>query len=202
MTTVDRTYGDWYLTSISGNIFIEASGGAGTTSIFGNLVVVGSQTNIGSVNTYITDNIITLCANVTTGIPVLDAGIEVRRGFEPTVSFRWNEAIDRWQLTNDGIYWGNIMVRVKDDPDPHLGGNLYTDGYTITTSPGENLILAPAESIEIRHSANVATRVDGATILASRPPGPGYSGLYVTNAVSENEELITKRKSIIYSLVL
>jgi hypothetical protein len=202
MTTVDRTYGDWYLTSISGNIFIEAAGGAGTTSIFGNLVVIGSQTNIGSVNTYITDNIITLSANVTTGLPVLDAGIEVRRGVEPTVSFRWNEAVDRWQITTDGIYWGNIMVRVKDDPDPHLGGNLYTDGYTITSSPGENLIFVPGESIEIRHSANIAPEVIGATILASRPPSYGHAGLYVTNSISQNEELITKRKSIIYSLVL
>ena len=202
MTTVDRTRGDWYLKSINGNIFIEAAGGAGTTSIFGNLVVIGSQTNIGSVNTYISDNIITLCANVTTGIPYLDAGIEVRRGAEPTVSFIWNETVDRWQITTDGIFWGNLMVRVKDDPDPHLGGNLYTDGYTITSNPGENIIFASAESIEIRHSSNIATRVDGATIIAARPPGAGHAGLYVTNSKSDNEELITKRKSIVYSLVL
>lgn len=202
MTTVDRTRGDWYLKSINGNIFIEAAGGAGTTSIFGNLVVLGSQTNIGSVNTFITDNIITLSANVTTGLPVLDAGIEVRRGVLPTVGIRWNEAIDRWQITTDGSFWGNLMIRVKDDPDPHLGGNLYTDGYTITSSPGENIIFAPAESVEIRHSSNIATRVDAATIVAARPAGAGHAGLYVTNLKSDNEELITKRKSIIYSLVL
>jgi hypothetical protein len=202
MATVDRTLGDWYLSSINGNIYIEASGGAGTTSIFGNLVVIGTQTNIGSVDTYITDNIITLCANVTTGVPVLNAGIEVKRGIEPTVGVRWNETINNWQLTNDGYYWGNILIRVKDDPDPHLGGNLYTDGYSITTNVGENLIFDPAESIEIRHSSNVTAKVEGASLIAARPAGAGYTGLYVTNSKSTNEELITKRRSLIYSLVL
>lgn len=202
MTTVDRTYGDWYLKSLNGNIFIEAAGGFGTTSIFGNLVVIGTQTNIGSIDTFISDNIITLSANVKTGVPVLNAGIEVKRGYEPTVGIRWNEAVDRWQITTDGSFWGNLMVRVKDDPVPHLGGDLYTDGYMIASSTGENLIFAPGEGIEIHNSTKDLPAVANATVISSRDVGYGESGIYVTNTRSYNEELITKKKSIIYSLVL
>jgi hypothetical protein len=53
MATVDRVSGDWYLTSLSGNIYIEASGGAGVTNILGDLVVIGRQTNLGSIETII-----------------------------------------------------------------------------------------------------------------------------------------------------
>jgi hypothetical protein len=210
MATVDRVSGDWFLKSLGGNIYIDAAGGTGTTSIFGNLVVIGSQTNIGSIETLISDNIITLSANVTSGEPVLNAGIEVRRGDQPTVGFRWNEEVDRWQATADGSFWGNLMIRVKDDPDPHLGGNLYVDGYEIRSDANVNIVLNPGYSIdsmpnagiEIKQIDNDLAPVSGATVVSARAPGNGHAGLYVTNTKSNNEELITKRKAVIYSLVL
>jgi len=62
------------------------------------------------------DNLISTKANVTgtseqsfkinenyTGTPVSNCGIEVERGSENNVVFRFNEAIDCWEYTNDGI---------------------------------------------------------------------------------------------------
>lgn len=209
MTNVDRSYGDWYLKSINGNIYIDAGGGNGVTTIIGNLVVIGKQTIVGSIDTYIADNIITLNANVTTGDPVLNAGIEVRRGDYPTVSFIWNELIDRWQITDDGITFGNLMMRLRDDPDPHLGGHLYVNDYEIRSDPGQNIIFNPGTdettanaAVEIKYTSGNVDPVFGSTLLTANIPGNGQTGLYVTNFVADNEELITKKKSIIYSLVL
>lgn len=206
MSTVDRVSGDWYLKSLNGNVYIDARDGQGTVSVHGDLVVIGSQTNIGSVETLITDNVITLAANVTTGTPVLDAGIDVRRGEENTVGIRWIESLDRWQLTNDGLFYGNIMIRVEDDQHPRLGGDLFVNGYGIQSTAYQNIKFSPGvdSGLEITETevTGIITVVPGATILVAETPGDGQSGLYVTNSASNNEELITKRKAIIYSLVL
>ena len=211
MATVDRVSGDWYLTSLSGNIFIEASGGTGVTSILGDLVVIGKQTNLGSVQTIVSDNIITLSANVTEGPALLNAGIEVSRGDELTVAFIWNEEIDKWQVTEDGLFFANLMVKVKDDPTPHLGGDLYLDGFEIRSNVNENIVLVPGYNIlentanagiEIRQIEGNLTPKFDSTVIYAKAPDLGHSGLYVSNSKSVGEELITKRKAIIYSLVL
>jgi len=210
MSTVDRVSGDWYLKSLSGNIYIEPRGGTGVTSILGDLVVVGRQTNLGTIETIISDNIITLCANITEGTPVLDAGIEVKRGDELPVAFKWNETIDKWQVTSNGLTYSNLMVRVQDDPDPHLGGHLYLNGFEIRSRLNENIVLVPGynpdnesanSGIEIQQiNRDIDPKVE-ATIMYAKIPGEGHAGLYVSNSKSVHEELITKRKSIIYSLI-
>lgn len=204
MSTVDRVSGDWYLKSLNGDIYIDARGGNGVVNIAGDLIVTGSQTSIGSVNTLVADNIITLCAEVTTGTPVLNAGIEVKRGDEPTVGFRWTESVGKWQLSEDGSYYGNLLIRVQDDANPRLGGELYTDGFHIRSVTDQNIVLHPGPNsgVELKEIVGNTAPVLNSTVLTAQTPGAGRAGLYVTNFVSNNEELITKRKSLIYSLVL
>jgi hypothetical protein len=204
MSTVDRVSGDWYLKSLNGDIYIDARGGNGVINMVGDVVITGTQTSIGSINTLVADNLITLCGNVTSGQPVLDAGIEILRGDEPPVGFRWTESIKKWQFTEDGLYYGNLLVGLKDDANPILGGDLFTNGYTIRSVSDQNIVLQPGPNsgVEIREMVGNSTPQLNATILTAKPPGSGESGLYVTNFVSNNEELITKRKSVIYSLVL
>ena len=211
MSTDDRVSGDWYLKSLSGNIYIEASGGTGVTNIIGDLVVVGKQTNIGSLETIVSDNIITLCANITEGQPILNAGIEVKRGDELPVSFIWNESIDKWQVTSDGLTFSNLMVRVQDDPNPHLGGHLYLNGFEIRSRLNENIVLVPGynnddgsvnSGIDIKQINRELEPKVGTTVMYAKEPGHGHAGLYVSNSKSVDEELITKRKAVIYSLIL
>jgi hypothetical protein len=204
MSTVDRVSGDWYLKSLNGDIYLDARGGNGVITLLGDVVVTGSQTAIGSVNTLLADNIITLNANITTGQPVLDAGIEVLRGDEPAVGFRWVESVKKWQVSEDGLYYGNLLVRLQDDASPRLGGDLFTDGFHIRSISDQNIVLQPGPNsgIEIKESVGNATPSLGSTIMSAQTPQYGKTGLYVTNFVSDNEELITKRKSLIYSLVL
>lgn len=204
MSTVDRVSGDWYLKSLNGNVYIDASNGNGTTTITGDLHVIGRQTNIGSVETLITDNIITLAANVANGSPILNAGIEVRRGNQLTVAFRWNETIDRWELTNDGVVYKPMMSGLVADTDPHLGGNLSVNGYAIQSNNNQNIVFRPGANagLEITNTNGSVTARANATVIVAREPKAGESGLFVTNSVSLDEELITKRKALAYSLVL
>jgi len=208
MTTVNRAFGDLYIKSLNGNVYIDAQNGNGVTTITGNLVVIGKQTNIGSIETIISDNIITLAANITSGPPLPNAGLEVRRGDEPNSAFQWIEAVKRWQVF-DGSYWANVMIRVEDDPDPHLGGNLNVNNFYVYSHPDKNIVLWPGKQdgkstagIEIKYTEEKMDVAANAVVLSSMVPGNGKSGLYVTNTVSDNEELITKRKAVVYSLVL
>lgn len=97
----------------SGNLTIDSAGG--TTTIDDNLIVTGDLTVSGtttSVNTTqitVNDNIIVLNNDVT-GTPTENAGIEIERGTSANVLLRWNETNDKWESTNDGTNYGNIVT--------------------------------------------------------------------------------------------
>jgi hypothetical protein len=215
MATYDKVSGSYQLSTNNGEITFTSNGGTGNVTINGNLYIIGSISNVESTNTFFYDNFITLNANVNTA-PILNAGIEVRRGPDPTVSLRWNESLDRWQITSDGSYFANIMIRLEDDFDAHLGSNLYTTGsyfsntnWEIRSTYPHNIVLAPGwdgnvanAGLQIRHvSANNFSTVSNASVLFARTAEAGETGLFVANP-SREDELITKRKALIYSLVL
>lgn len=79
-------------------------------TVSGNLTVSGTTTTINTETLNIADNIVTLNSDFTTGSPTQNAGIEVLRGSSATVNVRWNETNDKWELTNDGSNYGNIVT--------------------------------------------------------------------------------------------
>lgn len=210
MSSTDRISGNYNLIAVNGNIDITANGGIGTTTIYGNLVVIGTQTSLQSIDTLVSDNIITLNASIINGVPILNAGIEVHRGDEPTVAFRWTESLRRWQVTSDGSFYSNLMVRVEDDTDPHLGGNLYVNGFEIRSYPDKNIILHPGFNGTTSGQGGVqliagnidANVVIGSTVVYAKAPAAGETGIYITSEVAYAQELITKRRALVYALVL
>ena len=76
----------------------------------GNLTVNGSQTILNTETLTVDDNLIVLNNNET-GTPSANAGIEVERGTSTNTSLRWNETTDRWQFSNDGSAYNNILLR-------------------------------------------------------------------------------------------
>lgn len=78
----------------------------------GSLTVNG--TSIGLSNLGIGSNEITL-NNDTSGSPVDDANIIVNRGLSPDTRIRWNETEERWQFTNDGITYYNMLLPTETD---------------------------------------------------------------------------------------
>lgn len=76
-------------------------------SVSGNLTINGNTTTLNTETLTVEDNIIILNSGVT-GSPSLNAGVEVERGTSNNVVIRWNEGIDKWQFTNDGINYYEI----------------------------------------------------------------------------------------------
>jgi hypothetical protein len=80
----------------------------GDVVVGGNFTVNGTSTTLNTETLAVEDNIIVLNAN-TIGSPILNAGIEVERGDSPNVSIRWNESTDKWQITNDGSDYNDVV---------------------------------------------------------------------------------------------
>jgi hypothetical protein len=182
----------------------------GNLTVLGN-TFLGNVTNAQVEQTYIADNIISLNAG-TTGTPVLNAGIEVNRGNQPNTILYWNESLKQWQVTNDGSTYYNVVAtttgntRVVDDTSPQLGANLFTNNYAITNITG-NIFLDPGTQVTLNGnlSMQMVSNTDPAgynTITAS-VPAAGGTGLFVTtgDGTTTNEELISKKRAIVYSII-
>ena len=143
-------------------------------TINGNLNVLGNTTSIHSTQISVDDNIITLNGN-TSGTPTLNAGIQVNRGSSANVVVQWTESLDAWQITNDGVTFGNIVY-----------------------SPNGNVTLS---NIYLQNTTVAPFALAGTTTLYARTPGAGSSGMYITNNAYSNEELALKRRSIAYSII-
>ena len=186
-------------------------------TINGNLIVLGTQTTINSTDTFIEDRIITLSS----GLPLvanLQSGIEVARdgSFKPALV--WDEPLQRWMISSDGITFANIatiggggsyLSSVIEDLSPQLGGSLDTNGQTISSVASNNVVIAPAvnlqveKPIEFKEVAAITSSIPGYALLAANVTiGGGNTGMYVTHQASLNQELITKRKALIYSIIL
>lgn len=196
MSSTKRTDGDLTLETVGVNTTLTLI--SDQVVISGNLAVRGTTSSIETVNSTIKDNVITLNSGftgATSGDFVgLTIGIEANRGTRPTVGIRWSENNSRWELTSDGTSWYGIAVnpvlhKVEDDTDPHLGGDLDTNGFSLFLKP-----LDVAPSIEpgrnvIYSIENVGTGGTGIRFISK-------SGLtYI------QDELISRKKSIVYSLI-
>jgi len=174
--------------------------------ITGNLTVQGSQTAIETTNTTLKDNTIVLNDGETgAGVTLGTAGLLIARGSLANVSLHWNESVDKWQVTNDGTTYSNLvasstgLTAIVDDTAPVLGGNLNTNTYTISSNVGN---LKFDGNIQINNTAVAPTAVTGATVVYAATPSAGASGVYVVNGEAVNEELITKKRAFAFSILL
>jgi hypothetical protein len=183
MSSTKRINGNYNLTNkdvFGANITISTH----TLTIDGNLVV-GNITSATVTNTEIEDNILTLNRGETgSGVTLGYAGIEVDRGLALTVALRWNEAGEYWELSNDGSTYGQITtstggsVQIESDTNPKLGGNLNITAHTLYDT-----------------DASVELQADTAAM--------GGTGFYTNQIGSANKkELITKNRSLVYSIIL
>ena len=120
------------------------------------------------------------------------SGIIVDRGLQANVALRWNEIYDNWEITTDGTTYSNIsttvggLTAVVEDTTPQLGGNLETNGFHIQF---DNILTTPSA-------------VPGAVLLGASDPGSAGSGLFVVNSGTASDELVTKSKAIVFSIIL
>jgi hypothetical protein len=207
MSFTKRIYGDYNL-STAANATANVTLTTHTVYIQGNLFVGGNSTSVSKTDMDITDNTIVLNKGETgAGITLGTAGIDVDRGLSPTVRIRYNEPTTTWQITNDGTNYTNVgissgaggITAIIDDITPALGGNLDVRHRTIFSSNTQ----------QVKIDSNLALIVDAVTPTAisnyntiyAAAPGAGQSGIYQTS-LTNSDELISRRKSVWYSLIL
>ena len=78
--------------------------------ISGNLTVNGTTVTVSAETVVVEDNIMVLNSNTSNAnVPnTFNSGIEIERGSSVNVQLRWNESIDKWQFTNDGVNYYDI----------------------------------------------------------------------------------------------
>jgi hypothetical protein len=188
MSTYKRISGDYTIQSVnstdgiyinSGNVYIE-----------GNLWVSGNTQTVSATNTSINNNIITLNAGATSPNPN-GASIVVSRGTsgQSNAAITWNETVGAWQVSEvvNGSYYtaniatstgtGSFISNVAQDTSPMLGGNLNIMNHSIYSN------------------------VSGVQLWSVSGPGGGGTGVTVTNSTYANVELMSKTKSIVYSII-
>lgn len=88
-----------------------------------------------------TEAVFTLNKDNTSGSPGADATLAVARGVAPAVAIRWNESVDQWEFTNDGINYGAI-ASTSGTYAPLVHYHVHTD---ITDfDPSVNALIAAA----------------------------------------------------------
>jgi len=93
------------------NTKFASAGGtiSGDVVITGNVSVQGNSATFSVPNFTVEDGIIDVNSEqVGPGQPTQDAGIRVVRGDAQATFLRWNESVDAWQFTNDGLNYNNI----------------------------------------------------------------------------------------------
>ena len=215
MSTVKHVSGPYVIHTINSGdpIVLDAD----NVLIKGSLQISGSTTTINSTNTNISDNIIILNKGESgAGVSLGTAGIFIDRGTSPNVAVRYNEANSNWQVTNNGTTYYNIVAtttgntRVVDDATPQLGGNINLAGFWIVDKVSQNILIDPSRHVQLEGNIQIKkwaatptpqVQTDYNIIVASNV-GTGGSGLYVTNDEGiANQELITKAKAVVYSII-
>jgi hypothetical protein len=196
MSTVKRITGDYNLTTLDGNVYINAD----NFTINGNLTVTHSIANVDAINNYVYQDFITLIAGQNGG-PIIDAGLYVDRGVPgQQPSIRWHEATQSWEV-NDTTGW-TVFGRtvVYQDKNPKLGANLDVNGFSIWDS--QNNTVTFDSVIKIEQITSDPTATGGYSTIYAKTAADGDTGVYVSNEKKVGEELITKRKAFLYSLIL
>ena len=110
-----------YLTAEADTLATISARGASTSAtltmggliVNGNVTINGTQTVVNTTTLQVSDNEITLNNDVT-GTPTENAGIEVERGLSSNVRLRWDETVDRWQFSNDGVTYYPMPIALSE----------------------------------------------------------------------------------------
>jgi hypothetical protein len=212
-----------YTQRFSDNYKLESIGGSGTVEIkatsltvTGNLIVAGSSTEVNSTDLAITDKTIVLNkgesgAGVTSPV---HSGIEIERGSLTNVGVRYNDTSDKWELTNDGSTWANIVsgsagiLNVVEDTTPQLGGALDVNGNMITSASDGDIIIDPNGTglLKINHEVSLQEQGSDPSSTSSynklyaKTPSEGGSGVFFVNSTT-SDELVSKTKAMVFALI-
>jgi hypothetical protein len=209
MTSYKRIDGDYYIQTIdppTQKVYIDTD-----TTVSGNLTVQGNLTYINVDELNVKDPFI-LVNSSNTGTYSSNSGLLTHRTASNFAGIRYNNTSAQWELssstdttgltgswtpiaTGSTVVPGGANTAVQfNDGSGAFGGNANltfdyaTSRLTLTGTAALAYQSAPPTSV-----ANTATMV-------ANTPGSGGTGIYSTNG-SDQDELISKSKAIVFSII-
>jgi len=146
--------------------------------ISGNLTINGTQTTVSTETLAIEDNIIVL-NNGTSGTPSENAGIQVDRGSSSDVFLNWDESNDKWQFTNDGSTYYNMLTESDVEgffSATDAGGDgsfSYSNGVFTYTGPSASEVRAHFSGGTGIDISSGSITFDGSELTTSTTDGHG-----------------------------
>lgn len=191
----------------TGNLTIDSAGGTVTIddnlTVTGDLTVSGTTTSINTETLTVDDNIIILNNNVTSS-PSENAGIEVERGTSANVSVRWNETSDKWEVTNDGTNYGDIvstydtgtvataMIANEAITQGKLGDGSITNAKVNASAAIVDTKLATISTAgKVSNSATTATNLNTNNAIVTRDSNGAFSAGIITASLNGNASTAT-----------
>ena len=194
---------------------------AGGVTIDGDLTVTGNTTSVETTDTNIVDNTILLNSGETgAGVGEGTAGIEIDRGTDinGNAGIRYNESTNVWEHNDgDGLGWqlfgtggGSTTPGGADSELQYNNGGAF-GGAPITyndTTGDITLVASGAGSVKVDQELSLQvqltdeTSTTGYAKLYAKAAGEGGTGLYLaSDTVTPGEELISKSKAIVFSII-
>jgi hypothetical protein len=112
--------GSWTIRNFANNVSIlQVDDGTVGTSVVtvsnliiqGDLDSLGDNSRIRTTELWVKDRSLSVgYLNPAVGTPLVDSSFDVLRGSDPTVRLRWNETLDIWDFTNDGVTYMPIGI--------------------------------------------------------------------------------------------
>jgi hypothetical protein len=210
MTTYNNISGDYNIVTVdpTSNVIITTK----TMVVDGNLDVMGNLTYIESTQTQVTDPFIQLAANNTGGVS--NVGIIATKTANTNAGLRFNSTSNSWQVsssvnsdgtaiapyanivTGTALTVGGANTNIQFNDSGALGGtgNLLFDKST-------NQLSVLNGDIRLGNVGTSPTAVANSVVIYNNTSGGGGTGLYVKSTTSD-DELISKSKAIVYSIIL
>lgn len=210
MTTYKRIDGDYHIESIdtgADDVIVTTR----TLQVNGNLDVYGNLTYINTTELEVSDPFILLNSSNTASYQS-NSGIVTHKTSSTYAGLRYNQDANQWEISTDTNAAGTSGTWDAID----AGGGAITPGGSNTNIQFNNSGSFGGDANFSFDSATNSVELDGAivlkdqgsvpsssagnTIIYANTAGSGGSGVYVVDG-STNEELVSKAKAIVFSII-